>query len=202
MGGYGSGRWYGRERRQVVEHCVFFSSDDLPVTLSQHHLFMLPLRRHGGEWVTTLCCEYVILRTGQPVVRFRLRPGCADDDDSIPRTLPLGWSGAGSRVCFLCPVAQGDGFCGRPCRKLYVPPGSLLPGCRRCHRLSYSSSQRRKQRLARSEAEADRLLSLDDELFARAQRGEASFREQMRYMRVLSYVISDIWESLRQTEDT
>src|SRR5262249_25845614 len=48
----------------------------------------------------------------------------------------------GLRWWFVCPLEADGRPCGRRVRKLYLPAGATLFGCRHCHRLSYTSSQR------------------------------------------------------------
>jgi hypothetical protein len=48
----------------------------------------------------------------------------------------------GLRWWLLCPLEADGRPCGRRVRKLYLPTDSTIFGCRHCHRLSYTSSQR------------------------------------------------------------
>jgi hypothetical protein len=48
----------------------------------------------------------------------------------------------GLRWWFRCTMDVDGRPCGRRVRKLYLPAGATLFGCRRCHRLTYTSAQR------------------------------------------------------------
>jgi hypothetical protein len=202
MGGYGSGRWRTHNRRQVVESSLYVSIDDLPAIThpAEHH--WLPVRRHGGKIAGNLPCHSLLLDDGSLAIRFRIPIG----DEILRQAIPIGNTPAragGSRGCFCCPVAIQEGRCGRPCRKLYAPPGAETLGCRRCHRLAYAKSQRRVERLARSDKSADELADEADAICSRIERGESvKFDETLRIMRRMSYAISDIWESLHQSAES
>jgi hypothetical protein len=48
----------------------------------------------------------------------------------------------GRRWWFLCPACRrGEAPCRRRVAKLYLPPGSRIFACRRCHDLAYTSSR-------------------------------------------------------------
>jgi hypothetical protein len=47
----------------------------------------------------------------------------------------------GQRWWFVCPLGEKDKPCERRAGKLYLPPGARYFGCRRCHNLTYTSSQ-------------------------------------------------------------
>jgi hypothetical protein len=47
----------------------------------------------------------------------------------------------GLRWWFVCPLVVGGRHCQRRVGKLYLPPSSRYFGCRRCHRLTYTSCQ-------------------------------------------------------------
>lgn len=195
MGGYGSGRWPGRDRRQVVEKCLFVDADDLPFLSFHTQQFSLPVHKHGGETAGMLPCRIVRLNGGKLALRYQIHLG----DGTLAQVIRLGTTPArsgGRRTCFLCPT--GENPCG-PCRKLYAPPGAQLLGCRNCHRLAYASSQRRAERLARADAVADDITDEAGEFLARVERGEKyEVAERLRVMRRLSHAVNDLWESLRQ----
>lgn len=196
MGGYGSGRSSNRQRREIVEQCYYVSAADLPSIPMPSQEIPIPVRRHGGQKLAILHCRTELLEGGTPALSFQLPLG----DNTLSQAIPLGNTQArsgGERVCFLCPIAVGEGYCGRPCRKLYAPPGAKYLGCRQCHGLSYKSAQKRTKRILRAETEADKLIENRNKLFAGDKRGETlNFDEMLRIRRRLSYAISDLWESL------
>jgi hypothetical protein len=79
----------------------------------------------GGPWVRL---SYTITPTGEQV------------NDWVPLTTTRPHLG-GVRWWLACPLPGQDGPCGRRVGKLYLPPAGGHFGCRRCHRLTYNSSQ-------------------------------------------------------------
>lgn len=135
MGGYGSGRRPSPSRHRQVESCLALDIDTIPRPI---------LAGNEGDIDLTLRltpnvvrCSYLVRcdpwgfelvlwmpSIGRIVSRVRL--------DHVSAKF------GGARPYFLCPS------CGARGRKLYWPlegPGGI--GCRRCHELSYSSSQER-----------------------------------------------------------
>lgn len=55
----------------------------------------------------------------------------------------------GRRYWFLCPVVRQGMRCGERVRKLYLPAGATMFGCRKCHNLTYRSSQEHNKTLDR-----------------------------------------------------
>ena len=55
----------------------------------------------------------------------------------------------GQRYWFLCPVVRQGIRCERTVRKLYLPPGAAVFGCRQCHNLTYTSCQTHNRTLDR-----------------------------------------------------
>jgi len=54
----------------------------------------------------------------------------------------------GVRYWFRCPVEHDGRPCGRRVKKLYLPPGEQIFGCRYCHDLTYRSCQEHDNRKA------------------------------------------------------
>jgi len=52
----------------------------------------------------------------------------------------------GERWWYVCPLVVGGRSCLRRCRIIYMPPGSEYFGCRECHRLTYESRQRHREK--------------------------------------------------------
>jgi hypothetical protein len=52
----------------------------------------------------------------------------------------------GTRWWFICSLAVNGRSCQRQCRIVYMPPGAKYFGCRECHRLTYESRQRHRER--------------------------------------------------------
>ena len=144
MGGYGSGRW--RERREVIENCQFVNVDDLPFHLKPGYDVGLPLKNYSGENVMMMKAEYIPSNDSTYGLAILAKSG---GEQKYHQFIPISNTStkSGSRICFICPSQN----CGQPTRKIYVPPNSKYLACRKCHKLSYSSSQRRTEREARFE---------------------------------------------------
>jgi hypothetical protein len=52
----------------------------------------------------------------------------------------------GERWWYVCPLIVNARACGRRCRIVYMPPGAEYFGCRECHRLTYESRQRHREK--------------------------------------------------------
>jgi hypothetical protein len=52
----------------------------------------------------------------------------------------------GKRWWFICPLVANGRACQRGCRIIYLPPGAEYFGCRECHRLTYESRQRHREK--------------------------------------------------------
>ncbi len=82
--------------------------------------------------------------TGRDSGSARLHYTRTHDDEAMDyrvnlTTTPLPWGGL--RWWFVCPLTVNGQFCGRRVGKLYLPPGGLYFGCRRCYDLTYTSCQ-------------------------------------------------------------
>lgn len=52
----------------------------------------------------------------------------------------------GQRWWFICPLVVNGQICQRRCRIVYMSPGAEYFGCRECHRLTYESRQRHREK--------------------------------------------------------
>ena len=52
----------------------------------------------------------------------------------------------GKRWWFICPLVVNGRACQRRCRIVYLPPSAKYLGCRECHRLTYESRQRHRDK--------------------------------------------------------
>lgn len=197
MGGFGSGRWHGRERRQVIEKCRSICSDDLSRQgpIRAHQEGQIDIHEPGGGVTASLPFVVVPIRSSILVIGFRLR--C--NDEIVTQGIPISTTQTrfgGTRLCFLCPTGDPDDFCGGASRRLYLPPGKKYFGCRSCHQLSYSACQKRKQRWLRAEKEADKLIAHRKHLLSNAKQSNTDFAKNLRLIRHLSHAIHDLIESL------
>lgn len=94
----------------------------------------------------------------------------------------------GKRWWFLCPMVVNGRSCQRRCRIVYMPPGAEYFGCRECHRLTYESRQRHREKFyecfekpyktvmaARIEYEKARTWKKKEKIWRRSLRAQANF---------------------------
>jgi hypothetical protein len=154
MGGRGSGRWRGLQRKTTVEECSFLDisairrmglrpEGKVPVFVKTRRSILrkrkvgyidYELRETRGG-VPVIVLDYTVRRGGElqkveePVVLQSTRPYFG-----------------GLRWWFTCPLAQRNKTCGLRVGMLYLPYGSLYFGCRHCYGLTYRSCQESHKR--------------------------------------------------------
>lgn len=148
MGGTGSGRWGGYEKKRTTEES-----------------WMLDMRRLWASFFAArsiaASCDAVRIEDGAlarvsfvllPVgvmgvdVKISFREGSGLLGRRVEQRIPLRPTFphvGGIRWYFSCPIEKEDGEpCARRAQKLYRPLGAKLFGCRKCHDLTYESCQR------------------------------------------------------------
>ena len=153
------------------------------------------IRNHAGG--AESCPSYTIVPFGADLVLFfDVRFG----ETSVPQAIPLHWTPArdgGRRLGFACPTGwQTESRCGRPCRLLYLPPGTHRFACRDCHNLTYRSSQEHNPNVERLLRDPEKLIEEAEEVVKRARRGEVGFSELLGTIKLAQLAISDIFEQL------
>jgi hypothetical protein len=147
MGGSGSGRWKYHEKKRTTEECWALDVADLPRgTLDgRSPSGILRAVRLGGR-SSVLCLRWTLnLGDKDPVLtlsyRLHRRVEGLEHTERV-RLLSTQPYFGGVRWWFACPFSSKDREpCGRRVSKLYLPPGEQRFGCRRCHALTYKSSQ-------------------------------------------------------------
>jgi hypothetical protein len=143
MGGPGSGNfyhWWRPPKRATVESCL-----SLDVAFLVRNRFLAADECHSGSlrWGADATGPSVSVavdaRDDRPTLtlsyRIRNHPG-----PELHYDVPLATTRprfGGVRWWLVCPVVG----CGRRAAKLHLPPGGRHFACRRCHRLTYASSQ-------------------------------------------------------------
>src|SRR5215831_9832210 len=160
MGGLGSGRRLGF-RKRTVEACVALKIQ----TIVRAGL----LQGFGGASTITwrdpagapiFSCDVRVERLSFSWVLLRLVYTVPATGEAVDLTVPLVTTcppRSGSRWWFTCPlgtwVAGPSGGAWRGCERrvgrLYLPPRKRAFGCRRCHNLTYRSTQTSGTWLAR-----------------------------------------------------
>lgn len=150
MGGNGSGRHSSYDARQTVEDCLVLDVNKLARD------GMIRIRQ--PPWQGTL--TWTNTRTGERTASVRYT--CTGSGDNWTFTLiytvtrrdggkqdvrlPIYLQTTeprfgGTRWWFTCPLAVKGNSCRCRVGKLYLPPGGLYFGCRRCYDLTYTSCQ-------------------------------------------------------------
>jgi len=148
MGGPGSGnRWRWNKKSTVEDSHVLTVQGFIPF------LDMDPLNVRIVSWtrgeekevVGSISFRRVVVEDpGRRAFRFIYKAGKGDaarEMDYVVHLVSALPHFGGVRWYFLCPLVHE----GRPClhrgEKLYLPPGGLYFGCRKCYDLTYTSSQ-------------------------------------------------------------
>jgi len=146
MGGYGSTRWGGHRKKGTVEECRW-----LDVNRWMREGIIAPdhWRVGGWKWMdaetgeTTSSIGYEVRTqeaSGWVRLHYTFKSG-PNEGRGIDYKVPLVTTRphfGGLRWWFICP---GQHCGGRRVGKLYLPYGQLYFLCRRCHDLTYRSSQ-------------------------------------------------------------
>ena len=147
MGGAWSGsRW---RKKRTVENCHTLDTADLKrlkllAPCADERIGTLRWMR-GSEQASAV--NYTVTvgdRNG--VLRLSYQVLANQEDVAYPVELvSTGCHLGGVRWWFVCPLVCGDVRCGRRVRKLYL--GGRYFGCRRCHALTYTSTQQSDSRV-------------------------------------------------------
>src|SRR5437868_3576307 len=140
MGGSGSGNWYRwQTRKSTVEESLVVSMRDF-----RKRLYRGAAGTFTWTWASgskSSIGYFVTWNHDAPTVTLHYR--WRDSEDvRIPvllETTPTQFGGR--RWWFTCPLVVRGVHCCRRAAKLYLPPGARYFGCRRCHDLTYRSSQ-------------------------------------------------------------
>lgn len=144
MGGMGSGNWYRWQgKKATVEESLVVAMRDVRKWLYHGASGTLRWTWKSGRSATIGW----IVRWQAETPTFTLHYRWRDRDDvEIPirlQTTPTNFGGR--RWWFTCPLVVGGMPCQRRAGKLYLPPGARYFGCRKCHDLTYQSSQEAHQ---------------------------------------------------------
>ena len=143
MRGIGSSNWERWQRKTTVEESLVF---DLKAIRKQ--LFVGVIGAMTWRWGkgSDAIVAYQIARLGgllTLVLRYRWR-----DIEDVILPIQLSWTEphfGGRRAWLWCPILMSGVACEGRMNKLYLPPQAKYFGCRKCHDLSYRSSQEAHQ---------------------------------------------------------
>jgi hypothetical protein len=144
MGGPGSGNWWRWQRKkQTVE-----SSLDIGLKQLRKRLFAGAAGSMTWTWGSgrKSSIGYRVTSSGDGLaVHLDYRWGDKEDVHIPVRLEQTPTQFGGQRWWFICPLIVGGHACNRRAGKLYLPPGAKYFGCRKCHDLTYRSSQEAHQ---------------------------------------------------------
>jgi hypothetical protein len=150
MGGPGSTRWSGYEKKTTVEECIelpirFFTSRGLVENgETQRGIFKWRNPRADGEIASV---TYEVDYTSQDPALW-LFFECQPKGERARACERIGLDSTscnfgGKRWWMRCPSPLHGRDCeNRRCGKLYLPPDAVFFACRECHELTYRSCQR------------------------------------------------------------
>jgi len=138
VGGLGSGGYRSDRKKTTVEdsHAIsvsnFCSRNRFTRSGSIHWKWpsYSPL---WTDFVVTLCGEANVM------LNYRLRHGQDISLRVLLQKTPTNFES--ERWWLSCPLTVNGAACNRRVGKLYLPPGARYFGCRKCHDLTYRSSQ-------------------------------------------------------------
>jgi hypothetical protein len=144
MGGLSSGNWWRWQgKKSTVEESLVVGMKDLRKRLFAGAAGTLTWTWAGGG--KSSIGYYVTGSVDWPTVHLHYR---WRDTEDVNIAVDLGATPTqfnGERWWFLCPLIVRGIACNRRAGKLYLPPGAKYFGCRKCHDLTYRSSQEAHQ---------------------------------------------------------
>lgn len=141
MGGPGSGNW--REQKTTVEESLVVSMRDLRKQVYQGAAGIFTWTLPNGK--KSFVSYFVIWKDDAPMITLRYRWGDQEDILVPVRLETTTTQFDGRRWWLTCPLCVNGVACSRRVEKLYLPPGAKFFGCRKCHDLTYRSSQEAHQ---------------------------------------------------------
>ena len=166
MGGYGSGRWHGYTKKDIVEDCRM-----LDVNRWTREGILRERVRHFGGWrwcnaatgEETSSIGYEINTRDMAFPCVRLYYTFTRTQELLDYTVMLQTTQlypGGVRWWFTCPLKVDGRYCLRRTGKLYLPPGGRYFGCRHCYNLTYQSVQEHDKRVAFYRNNPDEFLAV------------------------------------------
>jgi len=158
MGGPGSTRWHGYDKKLTVEQCSFIDIYEIirEIQRGQTEISVfkpagMPWHMHGlSKKVGSVGAELKRVGNGGLILNLGYTVNIDGADQSVFETIRLESTllcSGGYRWWFSCPRGFDNIHCHRRVQKLYLPPGCLYFGCRHCYDLTYMSSQNPEARI-------------------------------------------------------
>ena len=142
MGGQGSGTWLRWSKKQTVEASLTLEVRDVCSKIPPRSSGLLAWRwALGNSFSVSYCTRWC----GELIITLSYRWRGSERVELPIRMQSTATNFDGRRWWFTCPLIVGGVACERRVGKLYLPPGAKYFGCRRCHDLTYESSQQAHQ---------------------------------------------------------
>ena len=139
MGGFGSGSWIRHGVKSRVESSLTMAVRDVRKSLRDGAAGSLAWTSNRGS---NYSIGYTVAANSHSFTLTLSYRWNDSEDIRIPIMLQPTWPQfGGQRWWFTCPLIVGGISCRCRVGKLYLPPRSKYFGCRKCHNLTYRSSQ-------------------------------------------------------------
>ncbi len=128
----------------------------------------------NGEVVAFISYRVEAGENGPSGLRFMYSIGEKDtgekkDYDYVISVVATPCNFGGKRWWYMCPLVVNGRSCRRRCRIVYMPPGAEYFGCRECHRLTYESRQRHREKFYEGFEKPYKTVDVLQEELARAR---------------------------------
>lgn len=142
MGGIGSGNWHRSNRKNTVEESLTLAIWDFCDRFHEHSSGAFSWTWGNGNKSSV---GYRVTGFEQPIIELKYRWRDKEDVEIPIRLQATPTNFQGRRWWFTCPLVVSGAPCNRRVGKLYLPLGAQFFGCRKCHDLTYRSSQEAHQ---------------------------------------------------------
>lgn len=144
MGGRGSGEWERWDRKSTVEESVTLAISAFRGCIKPHSAGIITWNSRGNN--KTPVGYFVDWENDKLIMNLFYHWQDSEEVLISVRIQTTPTQFGGKRFWFTCPLVVGGAACNRLCSKLYLPPGAIYFGCRKCHNLTYRSSQEAHRR--------------------------------------------------------
>ncbi len=146
MGDLNNGRWKNYTKKRIVEDCWTLNLSEIPLgdPAANPPCGALRVRKINGGRLPLSVHYALVEEEDAPYLDITYLVGRKDAHENIKERIALldtRPNRGGARWYLSCPFVSEGECCGDRVRKLYLPPGERRFGCRKCHDLTYESSQ-------------------------------------------------------------
>ncbi|MCK9502441.1 MAG: hypothetical protein M0Q52_11505 [Lascolabacillus sp.] len=151
MSASGRGVWNRKNRVDEVRSIDILDLQRKKVFSSRLGMIWTCSWSRNGEVVASISYRVEAGEDGPFALRFMytMTDNDTGDKKSYNYVIPVVFTPCnygGKRWWYVCPLIVDGRSCNRRCRIVYLPHGSQYFGCRECHRLTYESRQRHREK--------------------------------------------------------